>query len=371
MKLIATILGWLLCAVFFALFIITLSLGRIVPAIPILIISILVSPLFGKLFTSKGVKIMMYIIRTVLTVVLLFAFFMLSMIKVAKDPLYKTEDFRVNLQKVYNSKLEKWPVPYETRMVACDGGQAFVIISGPEDAPPVLLFHAASMGSWSWLYNVEVLAENHRVYAIDYIGEPGKSNVTDENSIPINTEGLNEMYDRIIDELGITEPYDVVGASFGGFIAVNRAMHAPTEVKSVILLGPMGMNPATSSVNNKLILYMLFPLKPFQDGMFFWALGDDPDVVAETEEWFRLVLKGVTRKGAPPMTFTPEQLQAVEVPVLLVLGEKDQLVGDPETVKPLALNVPDITIKVLPSAHLIAMEKPEETNTLIAEFLRK
>ena len=32
-------------------------------------------------------------------------------------------------------------------------------------------------------------------------------------------------------------------------------------------------------------------------------------------------------------------------------------------------SVPDITIKVLNSAHLIGMEKPEETNALMLDFL--
>jgi len=107
------------------------------------------------------------------------------------------------------------------------------------------------------------------------------------------------MYDDIVAGLGIAQPYDVIGTSFGGFIAMNRAMHAPDEVKSVILLGPMGMTPATSSVNTKLMAYQLFPLKPFQKSLFHWALGYDQDVVEETEEWFWMVLNGVTRKGSP------------------------------------------------------------------------
>lgn len=309
--------------------------------------------------------------RTVLVLVFLFGFVMLSFIDAIKYPLYKTNQLKADLQRVYDEKMEKWPVSYETQFVECAGGNAFVVICGPEDTPPVLLFHAASMGSWSWLYNVEELAQDHRVYAIDYIGEPGKSIVTDEKAIPFDTDGLNKMYDDIIAGLGINQPYDVIGASFGGFVAVNRAMHAPTDVKSVILLGPMGMTPATSSVNTKLMAYQLFPLKPFHKMMFHWALGYDPDVVSETEEWFWLVLNGVTRKGSPPNTFTPEQLKKIKIPMLLVLGDKDGLVGNPEIVTPLAQNVLNMNIEILPSGYLIGMEKPEETNALIMEFLSK
>jgi pimeloyl-ACP methyl ester carboxylesterase len=296
---------------------------------------------------------------------------MLSFFHSARQPLYKSIEIKEKLWQVYNTKLEQWPVPYETRFVETEYGQIHVIISGPEDAPPVLLLHAASMGAWSWLYNVEALTGDFRTYAVDYIGEPGKSELMDMNKVPADGEALSDLYGHIADELGIAAPYDLVAASFGGYIAVNHALHAPERVGKVVLLGPMGITPATSITNVKLVLYMLFPLKIFHNRMLHWALGDDPRVLAETEEWFRLVLSGITRKGVGPRTFSPEQLQEVRAPLLLILGNRDQLVGDPEKVRPLAEKVPDVRIEVLSSAHLIGAEQPKESNTLIKEFLMK
>lgn len=371
MKIINSILGWLLCAVFFILFVITLSLGRLLPSIPLLLICIVVVPLLGQLFKKKGVKIAMFFVSTILVVVLLFAFIMLSFIYTAKQPLYQSNEFKEKLWQIYDSKLEKWPVPYETRIIETDCGTVHIIVCGPEEAPPVLLLHAASMSSWSWLYNMKVLVHDYRTYAIDFIGEPGKCILTDLNKIPMDDKSLNEFYMHIIRELGITDNYNIVGASFGGYIAVNHAIHSPERVKKIVLLGPMGLTPATSSTNTKLMLYMLFPLKAFQDKMMYWALGDDPGVLEETEEWFRLVLNGVSRKGAPPVTFTSEQLNEVKASILLILGDKDQLVGDPELVKPLAMKVPQIEIKVLSSAHLIGLEKSDKVNTFVKEFFVK
>lgn len=73
----------------------------------------------------------------------------------------------------------------------------------------------------------------------------------------------------------------------------------------------------------------------------------------------------------PPLTFSPEQLRKVKTPLLLVLGDRDRLVGDPEKVRPLAENVPGIRIEVLPSAHLVGAERPDESNALIKEFLMR
>jgi pimeloyl-ACP methyl ester carboxylesterase len=371
MKLFSTIFGWILSVVFFILFIITLSLGRFLPASPFLIICIIISPWFGKLFKKKGVKIAMYFVRTIFVVVLLFGFLVLSVIHIGKQPLYKSDQYKENLLKIYDSKLKTWPVPHETRLIETDAGKVHVIVCGNEDAPPLLLLHAASMSSWSWLYNVDSLAQNFRIFAIDFIGEPGKNDVTDENKIPMESKSLYKYYDILISELGITGNYNIIAASFGGYIAMNQSIHSPERIGKIALLGPMGLTPATSSVNTKLMLYMLFPVKAFQDKMLNWAMGDDPRVLKETEPWFRLVLNGVNRKGAPPLTFTPEQLNDVKASVLLILGDKDQLVGNPELVKPLAKNVPQIEIKVLASAHLIGLEKDEEVNILLNDFFEK
>ena len=371
MKYIRLLLLWFVCALFFMLFVITLSLGRLIPSIPLLVICIITSPPAGTLFKKRSVRIAMYFARGILVLVLLFAFIMLSFIHSVNEPLYKSDELKSAFIRIYDSKLGQWPVSYETRSIETECGEVFVIMSGPEDAPPLLLFHASSMGSWSWLYNIETLAQNHRTYAVDFIGEPGKSELIYSDKIPQDSKSLDEFYREIIGKLGITGNYSITGASFGGYIAVNHAILSPKRIDKIVLLSPMGLTPATSSVNTKLILYSLFPLKIFENSMLYWAMGDDPKVLNETEEWFRLVLDGVSRKGPPPLTFEPEQLKKIRTPVLLVLGSNDRLVGDPEAVKPLAENVPQIKIKVISSAHLMGCEKAGEVNTLMKEFLEE
>jgi pimeloyl-ACP methyl ester carboxylesterase len=53
------------------------------------------------------------------------------------------------------------------------------------------------------------------------------------------------------------------------------------------------------------------------------------------------------------------------------LGDNDNLVGDPEEVKPLAQNISDIQIEILNAGHGIWIEQPEQTVTLILEFLEE
>jgi pimeloyl-ACP methyl ester carboxylesterase len=255
-------------------------------------------------------------------------------------------------------------------MLDTDYGQVHVIVSGPEDGPPVLLLHASAVSSWSWIYNVEALNEHYRTYAIDTIGEVGKSSLNSLDNIPADGRAWSDLYAEMADMLDIEQAY-VVGASYGGFIATNYALYHPERVEKLALLGPMGMTPATGKTVARIMLAQFFPLAPVQSSTTRWALGDDPFVLQEYEEWFRLVMTSSAPKEAGPKAFTPEQLQGMDVPVLLILGEKDALTSDPETVKGLANNVPDIQIEVLDTGHLIGVEQPEMANNLIISFFEE
>lgn len=75
---------------------------------------------------------------------------------------------------------------------------------------------------------------------------------------------------------------------------------------------------------------------------FRWALGDDPYVLEETEGWFRVVLTDTVPRESRPVTFTPAQPQPLGVPVLLVIGTRDALTGDPQAVTSIGLHRPPI-----------------------------
>jgi pimeloyl-ACP methyl ester carboxylesterase len=81
-----------------------------------------------------------------------------------------------------------------------------------------------------------------------------------------------------------------------------------------------------------------------------------------------MLMAGTTPRKASPIPLTAEQRQSLKVPVLLVLEEKDNLVGDPEVARALVQDIPDIRVEVLGTGHLIGAEQPEQVNKLILEF---
>lgn len=216
------------------------------------------------------------------------------------DSIYYDPQLKPRLETLYDEKLAQWPVPYETRFVGTRYGKVHVIISGAQDAPPMLLLHAASVSSISWFDNVAALSEKYRVYAIDTIGEPGRSELDDVNQHPKSGQDLADLYTEITNQLGIQRAY-VVGASYGGFIGLNYARYAPQRVEKMALLGPMGVSPNTALVGLKLTLFSFYPVEPFKDYIESWALGEAPSL-----DWclryFRPVLDGVQGRFYPPTT---------------------------------------------------------------------
>jgi len=177
-----------------------------------------------------------------------------------KVSIYVTPQVQKQMMAIYDAKMAQWPTPFETRYVETAYGKVHVIISGPENAPPILLLNAGQMAGWSWMTNVGELNEKYRTYAIDTIGEPGKSQLSEITHFPQNGMEWSDLLANITDELGVEKAF-VVGASNGGFLALNYAIHYPERIEKIALLGAMGLTPSTNENILRITYSQMFPLK--------------------------------------------------------------------------------------------------------------
>jgi pimeloyl-ACP methyl ester carboxylesterase len=282
--------------------------------------------------------------------------------------IYRSAQFQTKLMAIYDSKLDEWPVPYESVYVDTSFGKVHVIISGPQDAPAALLLHASAMSAWSWVFNINSLSRFYRTYAIDHIGEAGKSELNDLKIYPQEPQELSDLYLEISKNLGV-ESSVVIGASNGGFLSINYTIYNPERVKKLVLLGPMGVSPPRLSMGIRMGIVSLLPLNTLLVRTSHWAIGVDLGVQEKCGEWFITMMQGVIPKVAFPKFITPKQKQSIKVPVLLFLGTKDNVVGGHEKAIENAQYLPDVQIEVLESGHLIGVEHAETINNKIAEFL--
>jgi pimeloyl-ACP methyl ester carboxylesterase len=145
---------------------------------------------------------------------------------------------------VYDALLDEWPVDVTPVDVPTRFGSTRVNVCGPESGAPLLLLPGGGATSTVWIANVAALARSHRVFAVDVMGDVGRS-VND--GAPLRTAlNLFEWLDAVLDHLGVNASA-VVGHSYGAMIALAYTLHGSRRVDSLVLLDPTscfaGMSP--------------------------------------------------------------------------------------------------------------------------------
>src|SRR4051812_24225914 len=134
----------------------------------------------------------------------------------------------------YATVLAHWSAPYTEHLVPTSFGEVHVVASGPEDAPPIVLLAAFFATAGAWYRSVGELSRRHRVYAIDILGEANPSRPTR----PVRTaDEFADCFEQLLDALGV-ERADLVGNSFGGFLAAQVTVRLPERIRSLTLISP-------------------------------------------------------------------------------------------------------------------------------------
>lgn len=137
--------------------------------------------------------------------------------------------------RAYDRVLAKWPVEVTGIDLESANGTTRVNVCGPADAPPVVLLPGGGATSTVWFENVAALAERHRVFAVDLMGDAGRSAVG--ATPPRTTEDLTSWLDAVVTQAGLGE-FGLVGHSYGAMIALSYALCEPGRVQNLVLLDP-------------------------------------------------------------------------------------------------------------------------------------
>ena len=293
-------------------------------------------------------------------------------------PAFRTEAGRARYLAAYDAALAAWPVPYEEIDVATRLGPTHVVASGPADAPPLILLPSFAGAAVVWRLSVEGLARHHRTYAVDVIGQPGKSLAARRLR---NRRDYARWLAEVLDGLGVARA-SMVGCSFGGFLALNQALSTPERVEKVVLISPAG---TFSSQYWKLIWAMRVraPVQKLlrrltgsrQQASLADLRGRSARVLPRDGLWAALI--GVTMAEAPKVSvinapvFSRAQLQAIRAPTLLLIGDRETLY-EPHAALALAkARMPALQTAIVPDAdHIAAMAQPDDVNARILGFLR-
>lgn len=270
---------------------------------------------------------------------------------------FKSEAGRDAVRRAYREALEDWPVPAERRTVQTAFGETFVLISGPAQAPPVVLLHGSSANALTWITDAAVWTTEFRLYAIDQLGEPGLS-ATDRPALA--SADPSAWLGEVLAGLGL-ERVAIVGESLGGWFAVDYASRHPDRVTALTLLCPGGIGRQ----RREQILFALALLALGPRGRrasMRWLLGADIDTVPA---WLIAVQQHFRPRMEPLPQVSDEALRGLTMPVLAVVGDRDHMFDSAATARRLAA-APRVSVAVLAGVgHLL----PRQT-TRVGQFLR-
>jgi pimeloyl-ACP methyl ester carboxylesterase len=237
----------------------------------------------------------------------------------SRQSLYRSATGERAIMALYDLVLARWPVPYEAQHIPTRHGDTFVIACGDAEKPPLILLHGAGSNSAIWAADVLKYSRQHRVYAVDLLGEAGKSAPNRPAwDIPAYAEWLLD----VLDALRVDKPI-LLGISQGGWTALKFATWKPERVDKLVLLCPGGVTPDRLSFIFRALSASLMGCRGVEH-MVRSLFGDLP-APPEAYEITRLMMTHFkSRVGVLPI-FTDEELRRLVMPLLLLVGERDAL----------------------------------------------
>ena len=221
----------------------------------------------------------------------------------------------------------------------------------------VVLLHGLSGSALWWHRNVPALAARYRVLLPELVGF-GKTPAAER--LPSIGETA-VLLDRWMEALGLGTVH-LVGHSMGGQISIHLAARHPARIDRLVLVDAAGIPRPRTTRNLLRFALELTPLWRWGDPLFL------PTIVRDT--WSaggRTVsgaLRNIVRDDVRPL------LPRIEAPTLIVWGERDSLVPlvDARTFRDA---IPRSELAVLRgAAHNPMVDRPDEFNRLVADFLR-
>ena len=243
------------------------------------------------------------------------------------------------------------------------GGRIHLMRAG---AGEELLFLHPAAGAGFWLPFHDLLAESFDVISPDHpgFGESDRLEWID------GIEDLVYFYLDLLDALDL-EAVHVVGASLGGWLAAELAVHQPSRVRSLVMVDPIGLDLPEHPVED------MFGMNPDE---LRAALFVDQDLALQfisPEPTLDMLMRAFKEKTSfahlawNPFCCNPKlhlRLHRVTAPTLILWGSDDRLV-------PLAHGehyrelIADARLEIVDDCgHAPLLEQPERTVEAIGRF---
>jgi pimeloyl-ACP methyl ester carboxylesterase len=232
---------------------------------------------------------------------------------------------------------------------------------------PIVLLHGAGTTSLMWYPLLGGLV-GRSIYAIDVVGDPGLS----VQRAPIR-DGVDaaEWLGEVLDALQL-DRVNLVGASYGGLIALTYTRRVPQRVASLILVEPVLDKLRGWFWIHGIAVGVAFAMPRPIARRALRRLHMNADVL-EDKRVRRYGFLGLTRyrRGLPkPVPVADAELAAVSTPTLLLLGTHSEIHKSPILIARARAAMPNISAKLIGEAgHGLPVDKADEVARCIQSFL--
>lgn len=282
---------------------------------------------------------------------------------------FTTAQAKAAYDAVYDAGMRALPEPAATHDVETDYGSVRVYRFGPADGPPIVLLPGRAGTAIMWRPNLAAFSARHPVYAMDLLGEPGRSVQTR----PLRGAADQAAWlDAVLGALGLRSAH-LVGVSFGGWTAATLAVRAPGRLASVSLLDPvhtLGRIPA-GTLWRTMLATLPVVSRWARPRFLSWISGGGP--VPEGDPVAAVIDAGIRdyRIGAPvPEYLTDEQLRSIRIPVLAIIAGRSVIHRAPAALARAHTLIPQVQAEIWPDAtHAISGEAADEINGRVLRFI--
>jgi pimeloyl-ACP methyl ester carboxylesterase len=245
-------------------------------------------------------------------------------------------------------------VPGSSRTIDLGGPVHYVDYGGDREGPAVVLVHGLGGSHLNWDLLAPRLTDSARVVALDLPGfgrsEPGGRKA----SVPASVAVLGRFLDEVVGE-----PAVLVGNSMGGMVSILTAADRPASVRGLVLLDPAIPGPRRAQDRLVALTFAAYAVprvgerylrrnRTRKDALTrvretLQLCGVDPDTVPREvvdrsvtllqerkdvegmDRAFLAAARSLLRILADPRRYR-RAMAAIDVPVLLVHGDRDRLV---------------------------------------------
>lgn len=281
---------------------------------------------------------------------------------------FKTPEGEAQYRAAYAASLRLWPAEHESLDIPTRFGLTHVIGCGEHSGDPVLLLPAMSLSATMWYATVPALCREFRCFAVDFPSDMGLS--AGQNP-PASRAGCVAWLREVLDRLSIVRA-SIIGASYGGFLALNYAIAEPKRMKKLVLVSPAaGIVALPRSFYARMFLALLVPGRPAVERIMDWIFADrfplDSPVIQQVIVGSKSLKPQIK---VYPIVFKDGEIAGLSMPVCLLLGEKEVCYSSEAAAKRARQMLPRAVVEIVPNVgHLLVMERPDIVNPRISRFL--